>query len=676
MAFFFSRAHLIKVPLIVTDEVQYRLLAENLYRYGRFLLRGHFPTTIAPLYSVVLALFEYLPSLASFSRFYQLVNAFLFASGLFPLYFLWRRWFFPTPGALALALLCLLLPHSFYVATCMSENLYFPLVLFFVLGVFFFLEEPTFFRALGTGVLGGLLLLTKSSAAFVVFSFALFALGLGFRHPRYLRPTLLVLLVCFFLYFPWLLGKSLSLGPSTHSTLGAYSENWKTVSEQLLSRRSLRFLFVYTADFVFATGFVSILPVFFYFFTRSDPRRTQVWFLFFLSWVLICVAAIFSGLNTGWLRERHMFVIFPFYVGLFFYVLSRLEERDWQLLWPWTLAFLLFFSILLELYDFNIAAPTIESPWVNLMDLYLGLRIPKKEIYAHISLYLLPFVLFVLFLLYRRNPFLLAIWFLFFFLFPSYVTFSTIKQWDQRIFHSPVTEAINWLKKEIGLRKRLFVTGRHAYFEPAPLQKQLDPLFVEWNESLLLKNLFVYRLEMAGLYDVRMISTRSALKKLAEQAKGEPLLTTVDLSGFNFQAALGPLRLYRIAPHPVKIKYQAFIEPLWFFTQVGNRQSLFGKQKIEASRPGWAVFGPYWTLPSGRYRVIFLLSCAPKTRLSLDVYAHSLGTLAKKKLSCYEEKRPVLVFNVRQRARYEFRVFLEKGKITFEGVQLFLEERL
>jgi len=673
-SFFLARACFIELPHIVTDEVQYRLLAENLHRYGHFLLRGHFPTTIAPLYPMLLALWEYLPFQPDHALVYQSLNALLFAAALFPLYLTARLLAFSPLKALSVAGLALLLPHSFYVATCMSENLYFPLALTFIYLVFRLLTAPALGTTFLMGAVGAALLWTKTSGAFLLLSVALFwPVVVSFRKETS-HLFLLALVLAAILYAPWVLIKHFALSGSATPVVGVYAKNWQVVWQRLFSFESLRMLAVYAADFVFATALLPWPLLAYHWLRFKDPRRPLLSYLFLLSGLLIVVAALFSGLNSGWLRERHLFLVFPYYLLFSFYVWPHLEGRKRGLL-PWIWVILLCLATWFELYDFQVASPTLESPWVNLVVLAYRPLCRAAVVYQHFSLCLLPFVLLAGLTLLRGQR-LLALWCALFWLIPSQVTIFIMHQSEKRLSRSPEYAIVRWVKHELGPGGRLLVTGRHAYFEPRFLQRELDGRLVEWNEAFGLRPVFTYRLEMAGLYDLRMIDSLSELRHLWPESRGLPLLTALELPESRPLTTFAPLKLYRLHTLPSGWLYRAEISPFWFFTQTGHRRPLGPyRYRIESSRRGWAVYGPYLRLPRGRYEVRFLLHCPEQTNLMLDVYDHSLGRLVKKPFACYQERRPTLIFVAREpRARYEFRVFLMEGTVIFSGVELSLME--
>lgn len=672
--FLFFRVLPIRVPLIATDEVQYRLLAENIYRYGRFLLRGHFPTTIAPLYSTILALWKFIPLRLEQSSFFQSLNALIFASALFPLYLLARFLSIPSLTAIGLSILCLLIPHSFYVATCMSENLYFPLALSFIYLVFYLCEYPNIKISCLTAFIGSALVLTKSSGAFLLLSFLLFLPLITPSRKKLIYLGPLTLILSFIIYLPWLLYKYHTLGNNTINTFGVYSNNWRTIWESLFSLKSIRFLCIYISDFIFATGFISVPLVITYYITkRPHKHQFQFWYLFILSLTLIIVASLFSGLNTGWLRERHMFILFPIYILFLFQIWSQCSRKDLLSLVPWILVFLLLSALLIGLYDFTTASPIMESPWVNLITASFSvLHISPKIIYHYFPYFLLPFFLLVLILTILNNRLILSLWFIFFFFLPSTITLSTMHQWSKKILDLPQTAIIYWIKNNIGTGHQLLITGRHAYFEPTFLQLNLDKKLVKWNESFFLNYPFLYRLEMAGLYDIRIIDSLDELQDFLTKNKEGILLTSLILKDKKPLSSFGPLYLYKISKLPHFI-YKTKFDPYWFFTLIGKyRLKDNFHRRIEASNPGWAVYGPYIPLPQGDYQVIYFLDCLKQSSLILDVYANSLGTLARKELTCYKEgTRPSLTFEVKEpKAKYEFRIFLKRGGFIFNGAML------
>lgn len=115
-------------PYIFPDELVYTELARSLIESGRAAMRGqalNFPTLLYPL---LIAPFEALPDARMAFRAIQAFNAVLVTSAIVPVYLL-ARIFVARPLALGVAALSQLLPGTLYATLAMTENVFFPVLM-------------------------------------------------------------------------------------------------------------------------------------------------------------------------------------------------------------------------------------------------------------------------------------------------------------------------------------------------------------------------------------------------------------------------------------------------------------------------------------------------------------------------------------------------------------------
>ena len=694
--FLYLRGSFVHSPLIVTDEVQYRLVAENLYRYRKFALRGHFPVKAPPLYPFVLFIFKKLFLLTG-KRFYQIVNAFLFSSGLIPIYLIAREFKLSRKHSILMSVLGVTIPHSLYIATCMSENLYYPLFLFFVYSVFLFFEKFSLYRAILVGIIWGLAILTKSSATILIIVFIVSCYFIFFYEQfftaegkqwtynkayHYLILPVISWIVGIFMYSPYLALKLKHLDTSS-AALGGYSSELHCAFSKIFSILAIKMILIYSSDMIFASGFITLLPAIVYgiAYPKTKLERHQVFFSFTIIISLVLMASLFSGLLTNWIRERHMFLVLPLILILFFKGIFSIQEtfQTKVIIVGWNIALCAISLIFLKLYNFHAASPVMESPWIEILEVYNLFGIPWSHTFNNIGIFILPFIIVLsLFWFVRKNIRIkiFYLWLFIFFFSTANISYFIMHKWSQARLHDQKMQIIKWVEDKIGTNKKLLICGRPAYFEPK--KANVDHQLISWNEHFKLGDIFIFRLEMDGLYDIRMISHINDFKKTF--FKDIYLLCSNQVKGLKKIAEFSPLNLYKVASLTditgIHFIYQTNIDidPRWFFSLTGQCfKNKNGKYVIKSISSGYVVYGPYWRLPIGRYNVKFNLQCPVKSGIRVDIYAGKLGQLAKKDLTCYGEIQPSLKFVVNKDAQYEFRLYLKNGRIIFKGVNIALQ---
>jgi hypothetical protein len=328
----FLFALLVPAPWIFADELTYSELAKSFAATGHFAIRDVPSLGVGPLYPIVIS-----PAWAAFS---DVPHAYVLAKGInsvlmsltaVPTYLLARR-LLTRSWSLVAAGLVLLVPSTIYAGTIMTENLFYPLFVASSLGIVLTLERPTARRQLGTLILIGLAVLTRSQAiallaAFVTAIVATSATDAALKRlsPRFVVEELrryvitwLTLLGGFVALLGW---QSLSGRP----TLAILGDN-RGLLNQAYSLADVAKWFVYhVAELDLYVGllpFAALIVLAFNVTSRTD-RQLRVFAIAALSisfWLVLVVAFFTSGLSRydvhsySHVEDRYTFYVVPLLV--------------------------------------------------------------------------------------------------------------------------------------------------------------------------------------------------------------------------------------------------------------------------------------------------------------------------------------------------------------------------
>jgi glycosyltransferase involved in cell wall biosynthesis len=153
----------VKTPWIMVDELVYSDTARSIADGAGFTIRGHaagYGYVYPLLLSIPYAVADRVSDVYALAR---VLNALLMCSALVPVYVLARR-VVRVPAALAAAALAVALPATVYVASLMTENVFYPLFAWFALALVAALDRPTLRRQIVVLALCVLLFLTRAQA--------------------------------------------------------------------------------------------------------------------------------------------------------------------------------------------------------------------------------------------------------------------------------------------------------------------------------------------------------------------------------------------------------------------------------------------------------------------------------------------------------------------------------
>jgi hypothetical protein len=246
-------------PWIMIDEIVYSELAKSFAATGHFAVReaptsGYgivYPILISPAY----ALFDSIPTVYTGIK---VINSLLMSLTAIPAYLIARR-VVSVRGSLAVALLTVAVPSTFYAGTIMTENAFYPIFVALVMTLVLALDRPGWLTVL---LFLGVLLVafeTRAQAVAVLpaaLTAPLVAAALA-RRPREVgEHKLLYLLVVGAGVL--VVGTELVRGRSVSSLLGAYSV---TTHTSYSVRTVARWFLWHMSELTLYVGFVPILAV-------------------------------------------------------------------------------------------------------------------------------------------------------------------------------------------------------------------------------------------------------------------------------------------------------------------------------------------------------------------------------------------------------------------------------
>jgi hypothetical protein len=313
-------------PVIRGDEMRYFQMANYLY-YGNFFIENinHSPYLYPLMLSVAFAFGGHTYDVL------KILNV-LYSSGIvFPLFLIARK-YFPKKHALLITLVASVLPyHLLFPRLVMSENLFFPLLLWVI---FFVLHQPQNKRLilpwyLLTGLAIGLLYMTRYITLAII-PFLLLAWWLIFPDGdrRFYAPSRQKLVAAMVVavgvvlgYSPWLFS-GLHAGVPIRTLLG-FGITSETTVRQLTLGNLMVWLVIYLCYFLLMAG--PVLPLFFAFPIsqfKKWKKTSQDWYILtgalLIGFLAACVRhswrAIYNGLIPTRIMGRYILYFTPLFI--------------------------------------------------------------------------------------------------------------------------------------------------------------------------------------------------------------------------------------------------------------------------------------------------------------------------------------------------------------------------
>jgi glycosyltransferase involved in cell wall biosynthesis len=318
----------VKSPWIMVDELVYSDTARSVADGAGFTIRGTsagYGYVYPLLLSIPYALFERITDAYAFAR---VVNALVMASVVFPVYLVARRVVKPS-AALAAAALAVAVPPMVYVASLMTENVFYPLFMWLVVALVLALERPTLRRQLAVLALCLLLFLTRAQAVALVAAVLTAPLALAWierGRPRSLRAwrplyaiaaagVLLVVVV------------ELARGRSVFDVLGGYSV---TGSASYHFWPALKWLVLHLSGLALAlwvVPFAALVVVLASARHLDPPLRAFAAATASLGAWLVLEVGVFASRYSFRIEERNLFYLAPLFLIALFAWIERGQPR-------------------------------------------------------------------------------------------------------------------------------------------------------------------------------------------------------------------------------------------------------------------------------------------------------------------------------------------------------------
>ncbi|MFH1593049.1 MAG: glycosyltransferase family 39 protein [Candidatus Woesearchaeota archaeon] len=370
-------SYFIPAPSLFSDGYVYAKMARSLLYHGNFFVHGSAINYYPPLYPLILSLAYAFKDMNIVYFFMKFINVIISSLVIFPAWLLGKE-FLSKRKTFLFVLLVALLPTNFSSsAYLLSENLFYPLFLFFIYFLYkSFTEEGYRFDILG-GIFLGLCYLTKIVAVSLIpMIFFVFLFSLIKKDFKQVKKKLVLGLVAFLIVLPW------------------FIRNWSIFGipgvlpiEYLGEARNL---VTYTANIgsfftwiIFYLGLLALgLGVLFFIFSLrgwksllKDKQKIYFSLICLFSSIFVILLAVNHNLTfvkyqtlfdwiTGRPISRYMDFVLPLFILLGFIGLKDLDEKYFS--WKSTI----FTSILLLLSSQLILFPLFSPNNISIG--YLG----------------------------------------------------------------------------------------------------------------------------------------------------------------------------------------------------------------------------------------------------------------------------------------------------------------
>ena len=231
---------------IFSDEYLYAKMAQSFFIHGNFFIHGVPTSQYPPLYPMLLSIAYSLSNMKLVYFGMKLINAILSSFIIFPAYLIAKD-FMKDSKAKIITTLIGILPFSFaFSSYLMSENLFYPLVLFCVYFIYKNFSENSLLWQILVGVFLALVTLTRITGFILVIVFILTAAIQWIIHKKFnIKSLLIPLSLLIVLWVPWMIRNGHYFGWSLLSVLGlqGYSHLGNTFVKIPLLQLGTRFFF-------------------------------------------------------------------------------------------------------------------------------------------------------------------------------------------------------------------------------------------------------------------------------------------------------------------------------------------------------------------------------------------------------------------------------------------------
>jgi len=241
-------------PFIFDDEIVYFNLARSIADAQSFPSK-----TYNPLYPWLISLFMYKDHTVLTYELIRLFNAILFATVLFPIYFVSRR-FLTVRISIFVTLCAVVMPWSAMTALVWAEPLFYALYIYSIYFFFRFLEKSSFVTGSILGIFLGFLFLAKQAGIILIIAITITIVitSLSERSRRPIVSSILPLMIGLALTaVPWIIRNSITEGMGP---LGYATHVDRFLSLEVFSIAFLNAIF-YQLSYLLASTYFIFLPL-------------------------------------------------------------------------------------------------------------------------------------------------------------------------------------------------------------------------------------------------------------------------------------------------------------------------------------------------------------------------------------------------------------------------------
>ncbi len=246
--------YFVPAPSVFSDEYYYIKMARSFFFNQEFTVHSIVTSKFPPLYPAILSASYFFSSMTTIYFLMKIINAFLLSSIIFPVYWLSKEFLEENKALFITIIASLLAPFLLTSNYIMSENLFYPLIVFEVYFLYRAFKENSLRFFILSGIFLGLSFLTRIIAiAFIPACFISYLIlrNADFKKIIYYYISFLIVI------FPWLLRNALNFGFNINGIFGiGYAQSIDVVKYNL-SQKILFFLnwvLLYSGYIILASG--------------------------------------------------------------------------------------------------------------------------------------------------------------------------------------------------------------------------------------------------------------------------------------------------------------------------------------------------------------------------------------------------------------------------------------
>lgn len=359
----------VNAPMGFADSYLYVKMARSIFFDNTFFFDNVQYTLYPPLYAIIIALAYLFSSMKLAFLTIKIINAFVISSSIFPIWLIAKDFLTKKRAIIAAVFASLVVPFMAFPAYPLSENLFYPLVLFQLYFTYKAVTTMHWKWHLLAGLFLGISFLARINGFVLLLPYGLLMLIIIIRERRlFLKQSMAFLIPMIILVGSWFLRNALLFGFSLQGILGIYAVEVPGVGHTTTLFSQLYWIFLYCAYAIFATGIIFLpLALQSLFYAKNKLRLFLSVSLLALAGFVI-LAGIHSGAFPNWKDSRpigrYIAQVFPLIILAGFILAEKGCIKNFNL--KWSVPTLLALFLALPLVSF------VLLPLNNMSLVFLG----------------------------------------------------------------------------------------------------------------------------------------------------------------------------------------------------------------------------------------------------------------------------------------------------------------